>query len=204
MNSLLYWCHGVFIKPDYRCLHLVKTLISTVHCYFPGWCSGSRPFSLLIEWWLGQSHSHIIKSWLAAWWPATWPLSLHDDRLLTDIYPPPGAQNTFKSMPGVLGWDTRARHILILLRSISTWMFSILGGTYLILFYTSEHRTGRNKQRRRSECSPNSVGRQRLHVDSQSGMMGNWKGTNVLKEVIGKHHMMNQAAHYVIFMSSTA
>lgn len=69
MNSLLYWCHGVFIKPDYRCLHLVKTLISTVHCYFPCWCSGSRPFSLLIEWWLGQSHSHIITFWLAAWWP---------------------------------------------------------------------------------------------------------------------------------------
>lgn len=28
------------------------------------------------------------------------------------------------------------------------------------------------------------------------------KGTNVLKEDMGKHHMRNQAAHYVIFMSS--
>jgi len=96
--------------------------------------------------------------------PATWPLSLHDDRLLTDIHLPPGAHNTFKSMPGVSSWDTRARHILILLRSISTWMFSTLDATYLILFYTSEHWTGRNKQRWRSECSPNSAGRQSLHV----------------------------------------
>ncbi len=109
-----------------------------------------------------------------------------------------------KASPGSRGWDSRARHILIFLRSISTWMFSTLDGTYLLLFYTSEHRTGRSEQRPRSEFSPTSARRQSLHVDSQCGMMGNWKKEhyNVLKKDVGKHHTRNRGAKRVIFMSN--
>lgn len=104
---------------------------------------------------------------------------------------------------GSRGWDSSARHILIFLRSISTWMFSTLDGTYLLLFYTSEHRTGRSEQRPRSEFSPTSAeGRACMSTPSAGWWEIGRKGTNVLKEDVGKHRTRNWGAKRVIFMSS--